>query len=110
MSSPPPILAALGALLLTAAAGAGAAETSSPQWIVGLIKDVGVPVAMLVWFALRVERKLDTLAAGQIEATKAMTRVASALEQVDDHLEITGRHRIPPELRGAKPDKDKEAA
>jgi hypothetical protein len=76
--------------------------------IVSLIKDVGVPVAMLVWFALRVERRLDALISGQIDSAKAMARVAAALEQVDDHLvENTGKHIVPPDLRKPAP---KEAA
>ena len=63
--------------------------------IVQLVKDVGVPVAMLVWFAWRVEKKLDEIDKHQIDATakihegqletaKQLARVAAALEQVDD--------------------------
>ena len=103
--------APLAVLLATAgaSAAAGAADTSSPQWIVSLIKDVGVPIAMLVWFALRVERKLDEINAShlaamergreaQIETAKALQRAASAMEQVDHHLD-SGVHHLTPEQR-----------
>jgi hypothetical protein len=63
--------------------------------IIQIVKDVGVPVAMLVWFALRVEKKLDEIDKhqvdatakiheGQLETARQLSRVASALEQVDD--------------------------
>lgn len=64
--------------------------------IVSLIKDVGVPVAMLLWFALRVEKRLEALAAGQLAQTEALTKVAKSLEQVDDHFERSGPHRVLP--------------
>ena len=100
--------AAITGVLLTAAAAA-TGDTSSPQWIVALIKDVGVPIAMLVWFALRVERKLDEINAShlasaeksretQIETAKALQRAASAMEQMDHHLD-SGVHSLTAEQR-----------
>lgn len=60
--------------------------------IVQMVKDVGVPVAMLVWFALRVEKKLDTIADLLTKNVESQAKVAAALEQVDDHLD---RHTPP---------------
>lgn len=64
--------------------------------IVQLIKDVGVPVAMLVWFAIRVEKRLDSIAELLTKNVEAQTKVAAALEQVDDHLDRnTPAHGLP---------------
>ena len=60
--------------------------------VVQIIKDLGVPIAMLVWFAWRVEKKLDALADLLTKNVEAQAKVAAALEQVDDHLD---RHTPP---------------
>lgn len=60
--------------------------------VVQIIKDLGVPIAMLVWFAWRVERRLDQIADLLVRNVEAQTKVAAALEHVDDHLD---RHTPP---------------
>ncbi len=67
------------------------------------IAQLGVAAAMLAWFAVRFERVVQQLVekvtALIIEVTKLVKEVAEARGDVK---EITGRHEIPPELRGKR--------
>lgn len=71
--------------------------------LIGVIKDVGVPIAMLLWFALRVEKKLEAIAGQLVELVKTvLTMVKELSEARADVREVTGKHIVPAELRRKK--------
>jgi hypothetical protein len=63
--------------------------------MIQIVKDLGVPIAMLGWFAWRVERRLDAIADLLTRNIEAQAKVAAALEHVDDHLDRHGGNTPP---------------
>ncbi len=71
--------------------------------IVQFIKDVGVPVAMLAWFALRMEKKVDAMTESNNKVTasidkntEATNRTTDALQRVADALQRLDERNTPP--------------
>jgi hypothetical protein len=71
--------------------------TDSSSTILQMIKEVGVPVAMLVWFAWRDKTQMAEFLAELKGIAVALAKLNASNEQVAK--EVSGVHRVPPDLR-----------
>lgn len=81
------------------------------------VEKIGLPVfiagTMLVWFALRLEKKLDAQTAADLKNAEEVAGFRAELKEFRKELEdvaedvediqrdVTGKHIVPPELRAA---------
>lgn len=88
------ILTALALLVSSVAYAATVGATDSTGQIVQVIKEVGVPVAMLMWFAWRDRAQMTEVIKSLQAIALALSELRNASERVAE--EVTGRHNTLP--------------
>ncbi len=68
--------------LITLLAGADSGASASPIDMVALIRELGFPIFVTIWFMTRIEKRLDRFAS----AVEQLTTVVTVIEKIVDKL------------------------